>query len=74
MSSQDDEADNYFSYNTPSSFHSSLAMSGLNHQPQKHESGFGKHQNLDIYNREKEMKEIDLKLKSLQLLIKNNIS
>ena len=28
--------------------------------------------NRDIYNREKEMKEIDVKLKSLQLLIKNN--
>jgi hypothetical protein len=50
--------DDYYSYQTPSSINQDN----------------NKHQHFDLYNREKEMKEIDLKLKSLQLLIKNNIS
>ncbi len=52
------DEDDYYSYQTPSSIN---------------QDG-NKHQHFDLYNREKEMKEIDLKLKSLQLLIKNNIS
>ena len=53
------DEDDYYSYQTPSSINQDTN---------------NKHQHFDLYNREKEMKEIDLKLKSLQLLIKNNIS